>query len=362
MYTNKEAIKVASDLIRIRSTKDNQKGREDVLAYVQKYFEGECVHIRKYEKNGVGSLVITLKKEKHPYLFLNGHLDVVSAKEVDFKPKVEGDKLYGRGSGDMKGAVAVMMMLIKHLSRKKKKPSVGLMLTTDEEVGGRNGVGHLVNDKGYRAEFLIVPDGGKHLGQVVVNQKGVVQIKITAHGKAAHGSQPHLGENAIEKLFIYYQAIQQLIPPMQKTEWKSTLNLGKIEGGANVNAVPDRAEMCLDIRFTKQEEREKLLKKIREITDGNVEIISEGNPFSQSENHPLVKRYMAVASRYNKGTVKTTQEEGASDARFFSEKNIPTVITTLVCGNIHGDGEWVSTSDMGTFYAIVSDFVEELGI
>lgn len=362
MYTNEEAIRITSDLIRIRSTKDNEEGRKDAVDYVKRYFEGEGVFMKEFKKDGVYSVVVTLKKEKNPYLFLNGHLDVVLAKDEQFMPRVEGDKLFGRGSGDMKGGCAVMMMIMKELSRRKKKPSVGLMLTTDEEIGGKNGAGFLVNEKGYRSELLIVPDGGKDLHEIIVNQKGILHVKIKAHGKSAHGSRPFLGENAIEKVFEYYREIQKVIPPLKSSEWKNSVNLGKIEGGKSVNAVPDYAEMHLDIRVTKKGEKEKLFKKIQKITGGNVEIIAEGEPFVQSEKHPLVKKYVSVAKRHKEKGIRVARVEGASDARFFSAQNVPTIITKINCENIHGDNEWISIGDMEKFHNIVTDLVDELKI
>ena len=361
MYSKKDAICITSDLIKIPSTKDNKKARRAVIKYVREYFKDSQVYTKEIEHNDVYSIVITLKKEKSPFLLFNGHLDVVPGKDKQFKPFVRKNKLYGRGSGDMKGGVAIMIMVLKELAKRKKKVSVGLLLTTDEEVGGANGVGYLVKKQGYGANLVIVPDGGKNLQEIILKQKGILHIKIMAHGIATHGSRPFLGENAIEKLLLYYRNIQEIIPPITKREWKNTFNVGKIIGGKGINMVPDYAEMFLDIRTTKQGEKERLLAKIKKIVGNkNVEIIAEGEPFIQSKTNPLVKMYVKVAIEVMGVKPSFGQVEGASDGRFFSAKGIPTIITKINCRNIHGDDEWIDISQMELFYNILIQMVKKL--
>lgn len=143
----KNLVKVASELIRFETTRENYAERLAVVEYVEKQFVGERVYIKKYNKSQSPAIVITLRKEKNPEIILNCHLDVVAANKKEYAPKVRNGKLYGRGSGDMKAGCATMIEVMKYFSRQKKKPSMGLMLTTDEEVGGENGVGYLIEEK-----------------------------------------------------------------------------------------------------------------------------------------------------------------------------------------------------------------------
>lgn len=353
---------LASELIRFPSTKENEGARKDVIDFVKKQFEREKVFITEFEKNGVFSIIINLKKEKNPTLFLNGHLDVVPAKEEDFIPKIKGNRIYARGSGDMKGAVAVMIEVLKYFSKQQNIPSIGIMLTTDEELGGENGVNYLINTKGYKSKFAIIPDGGWDLSRTVLDQKGILHLKIKAYGKSAHGASPFLGENAIDKLFEYYSEIKKIIPELKKGEWKNSVNLGKISGGEAANKVPDYAEMLLDIRIVGKEEKEKVFNKIQKITGGNVEILAQGNSFVQSKNNPFVKQYAKIAAEEIKKDVLFKKVEGASDARFFSEKDIPTIITGIKSANLHGDNEWVDIKEMERFYNILVKLISSLKI
>jgi succinyl-diaminopimelate desuccinylase len=359
MYSTEEATRITSDLIKIPSVRDDKHARKTIIEYVRSYFKDSGVYIKEFEHNDVYSIIVTLKREKNPSLLLNGHLDVVPGNAEQFKPYIKGKRLYGRGSGDMKGGVAIMMMVLKTLAKEKKRPSVGLMLTTDEEVGGANGVGYLVEKKGYGADTVIIPDGGKDLGEIILKQKGVLHIKVTARGVSTHGSRPFFGENAIEKLFTYYREIQKIIPPITERIWKTTVNLGKIEGGKGVNVVPDHAEMHLDIRVVRRGEKERLLTKIKKLIGGkNVSVLAEGEPFIQNRTERSVRLYADVAEEVLGKKISFGQVEGASDGRYFSAKGIPTIITKINCEHIHGDDEWIDTAQMEQFYRILMRVIE----
>ena len=349
-------IKLTSDLMNFSSVENDLKAKKNIISFIERQFKNENVFIKKFTYNNTFSIIINLKKEKNPFLFLNGHLDVVSADKEDFKAKIKGKKIYGRGSGDMKAGCAVMIEVMKHFAKQKRSPSVGLMLTTDEELGGTNGVGYLLNRKKYRSKLAIIPDGGVNLKTIVLNQKGVLHIKVETYGKSSHGSMPFLGKNAIDDLINKYARFRKVIPEIKKGEWKNTLNLGKISGGEAVNKVPDYAEMFLDIRFIKQKDKEKILNKIKKIF-GKVRIIAEGHSFIQNKNHQLIKLYANIAADELGKRIDFIKKEGASDARYFAEKGIPTIITKIECGNIHGKDEWVDITEMEKFYNILIKFI-----
>ncbi|MEA1937207.1 MAG: M20/M25/M40 family metallo-hydrolase [Patescibacteria group bacterium] len=354
-----EIIKLTEKLIAFSSVEEDLKAKQSIVNFVEKQFKNEDVFIKKFVHNNIPSIVINLRKEKNPFLFLNGHLDVVSADKNFFKAKVKNKKIYGRGSGDMKAGCAVMIEVIKFFSKQKKKPSIGLMLTTDEEIGGANGVGYLLNEKKYKSQFAVVPDGGKRLNTIVLNQKGVLHFKVRSFGKSSHASMPFLGKNAIDDLINRYIKLRKVIPEIKEGEWKNTMNLGKILGGETINKVPDYAEMFLDIRFTKKEDRKKIFKEVEKIFK-EIEIVAEGHPFIQNRNHPLIKLYANIANEELKREVNSIKKEGASDARYFFSKKIPTIITKINCGNIHGENEWVDIAEMKKFYNILVKFISSI--
>ena len=213
MKTDQELIKITEDLIRFKTTKDKPEELKKCINYVKDFFSDCDVIIKEFMKNGKPSLFISYTETKKPKLLLNGHIDVVEADEEQFTPEVKEDKLFGRGSIDMKGGVAASMLLMKEFSKKEKKPDMALMIVGDEEIGGMDGTNYLV-ENGYGGEFCIAaePSHPKNVEALTIcaKEKGVLWIKIKTKGKACHGSRPWLGENAIDKIIFAYLEIKKL--------------------------------------------------------------------------------------------------------------------------------------------------------
>lgn len=349
-------IKLTSNLIAFVSTKDNYEERKKIIDFVKDYFKGETVFIEEFDNNQVPAIVISTKKIKNPKIFLSGHLDVVGAKPEDFQAKVVDNKLYGRGAGDMKAACAVMMEVVKYFSRQQNAPSLALMLTTDEEVGGQSGAGYLINTLGYRSQVVIVPDGGKDLKTIILNQKGILHVKIKARGKLAHAARPFWGENAIDKLIKIYHDLREVVPEIKERLWETTMNLSKISGGISNNSVPDYAEMILDIRFINNEDKNKIINKLKDLCD-DFEILAVGNPIIQKEDDAYMLKYKRIAADELGEKIEFSKVEGSSDARFFAENGISTIVTKINTANIHSDDEWVDIKEIEHFYNILLKFI-----
>ncbi len=146
------------------------------------------MHINKYSSNGFSSLVATTTDTKNPTIFLQAHLDVVPADPEAFTLIRKGKNLVGRGSFDMKYAAACYLLLAEELSDNMQQHDFGIMLTTDEEDGGNDGVRYLL-DQGYACDVCISPDGGDNW-RLESAAKGQWLTEITAIGKTAHGSRP----------------------------------------------------------------------------------------------------------------------------------------------------------------------------
>lgn len=352
-------IRKIKSLVSIPSTKENPEALNDAVNFVKKQFKNEKVIIKEFRKNGFPSIVVTLKKETNPFLFFNGHLDVVPAAAKEFHAYLKGNRIYGRGAGDMKAACLVMVEVMKFFSRQIDPPSIGLMLSTDEEIGGINGVNYLLNEKKYKSKLALVPDGGKNLQHLVLNEKGILQIKLETKGQAAHGAKPFLGDNAIDKLLDIYWQLKKDIPPIKQGQWKNSMNLGIIAGGQAINQVADQAELMLDVRWLNGKEEKKILNKIKSIAK-NYEIMAHGSAFVQSKKNVLIKKYIKTAESILGKKIKFLRTESASDARFFSENQIPVILTKVCSGNIHSNNEWVDIKEVENFYNILISFVVSL--
>ena len=140
-------------------------------------------------------------------LVLNGHLDVVDGREEQYSPRVEGDRLYGRGAYDMLGACAVMMALTGDLADSAPGCRVVLSLSTTEETSGELCTGYMV-ENGLAGDFAIC--GEPTNLAVSVMSKGVFRVKARVHGRAAHSSRPWQGDNALLKAYELYRRIEKL--------------------------------------------------------------------------------------------------------------------------------------------------------
>ncbi|KPV64133.1 MAG: putative metallohydrolase [Candidatus Bathyarchaeota archaeon BA2] len=213
-----EVTTLLSDLIRINTT--NPPGNETPAAkFLAKTLEEEGLECELLKSSkGRGNIIARIKGDgKKPNLLLLSHLDVVPAtpKEwsVDpFSGLVKEGYVWGRGALDCKSLVAIETIVMKLLARKevKLKGDVIFAATADEEMGGEVGVGWLVetHPEKIRADYVInegntlpsIHINGKHIFTVQTAEKGIVWMKIKAHGRPGHGSCPGLADNAVLRM------------------------------------------------------------------------------------------------------------------------------------------------------------------
>ncbi|RYH08053.1 M20 family peptidase [Tropicimonas sp. IMCC6043] len=180
-------------------------------------------------------------------LCFSGHLDTVPLGRAEWRwpphgGLIEGDRLYGRGSSDMKGGVAAFIVAAA-LSRKP----VSIVLTAGEETGC-DGARWLAEAGALPpARALIVGESTDN--QPVAGHKGVLWLKLTAEGRTAHGATPELGINAIGRMSATLSRLVDFDPQVEHPQMgRATCNLGTIRAGINVNSVPDLCELTVDLR------------------------------------------------------------------------------------------------------------------
>ncbi|MBU1198999.1 MAG: M20 family metallopeptidase [Nanoarchaeota archaeon] len=353
-----EIIKLTSDLIRFKSIKSEPNELYKIINFIIKYFSKDQskLIIKKYNKNKKPSIVILPKGVKKPKLLFLSHADVVEAEsEKDFIPKVQGNKLLGRGSADMKAGLAISMVLFKKYHKTK---SIGLMITTDEELGGHNGAGYV--SKLYKTDFIIASEP-TYLN-IVIKEKGVIWLKLIAKGKACHGSRPWLGENAIDILIKTYEKLRKKFPHINKDCWETTMNLGVIQGGKAPNIVAPSAEMKIDIRYIEKYKALELVEQIKKlVTDKRVKLeIIEAEPMMlTAENDKKVLLLAECFKEITKRKASILKEHGASDARFFSERKISCAVFGPSGHNYHGRNEYLDIDSTVKCYAVLERYVQK---
>ncbi|MEO0191240.1 MAG: M20/M25/M40 family metallo-hydrolase [candidate division WOR-3 bacterium] len=358
-----DLLNLTLKLVEVPSVAQNPEALKKVIGIADDFLPQGLIRHR-YEREGRPSMVVSFVEGKRPETLFLAHLDVVDAKPEQFRPRLEGDKLYARGALDMKGPSAAMLAVFRDLYREGKCPSAALMLTTDEEIGSANGVAYLVRDEGWSGDFVVIPDGGPNFS-LVTKGKGAFHIRVFAKGKAVHGSAPWAGDNAIDRIIGFYEELKRVFatpePCGDEGHWHQTLNIGLIKGGKKVNIVPDEAEASFDIRFTEAWSVARVDETVKDLAERHglsYEVESTGEPFNTPLDEPHLVRFARCMEEVLGHPPVPGHEHGATDGRFFSEKGIPTVITYPEGWGIHGDEEWVSVSSLAKLYRIIRKYLE----
>lgn len=354
----KDIITLTQKLISVPSIKDDLKTLSEVLAVADKYLKG--FKSKTFTSNGVPSIIYynTSKLPKRFKLILNAHLDVVPGNAEQYMTSVKGDKLYGRGTNDMKAAAAVEILTFKEMAKKVKYP-LGLQLVTDEEIGGFNGTGYQI-EKGIRADFVIAGEGSN----LDINNmsKGVLWIKLKVKGKTAHAAYLWNGENANSKLNLVLNRILKKYPIPKKEVWKTTVNVAKLYSeNQTFNKVPDYAEAWLDIRYI-PDDMDTIVTNIKKLLPKGVEtevVVKDVPHFTKSDNKYIDILKKSINEIIGK-TPKVSKKHGANDVRHFNKFGCDGVQFGPSGEGLHTDNEWVSIKSLDQYYKILKDFLLSL--
>jgi succinyl-diaminopimelate desuccinylase len=345
-------------------TYDTSRAEELVAAagFVKGWLESRDIEVLHHDHNGLPVLVAEVgpAREELPCVVFHGHLDVVPGQSEQFEPKVDGDKLIGRGSYDMKGGLAGMMCALKDVEP-QERVRVRLVVVPDEEseeLDERATDGFV--KRGLGGNFAITGEPTNlHIG---VEAKGVLAMRIQVHGRAAHSSTPWLGDNAVLKAIDVFRAIETLPFTRESSEMfdRPSINLGRIQGGDAINKVPDECTMAVDVRYLPGQDPAEILSQVESIPEIDVARTFIWPPVSVSRSDPYVRALREAVARSIRGEAMSVGRDGASDAASFLGAGIPAVEFGPAGGGHHGPEEWVSLSSLARYRRALGDFVRAL--
>lgn len=352
-----EIIALTADLIRIPSMHSRPGEIRRCADFILDWCAKQSIAARLIVHDGIPSILIMPAGPTR--LLLMSHMDVVDAPEGMFIPRVEGDRLFGRGAIDDKYAVALSLVLfrdhlraLRNAGRSQDDMVLGLLITGDEETGGENGAARALEL--IQAEYALALDGGGP-GRIVTREKGIIDITLTATGRSAHGARPWLGTNAIDLLLADYERIRELFVDRGGEHWHRTVNFGKIRAGQSINQVPQTATGWFNIRFTEDDEPAAIVAEIKSRVNSHVEVLALAPVFA-SPPSAMTERLLRIVP----GAV-TTREHGASDARYLMDHGIPGAIWGAEgFGTQHGLEECVSISSIDKVHGWLSTLTREL--
>lgn len=303
-----DVVRLTQELVRINS--ENPPGNEEKMAgFVKGFLEKAGLKPELIKSGDRRYNVVASIGSGEGGLMFNGHLDTVPIGEGWTEKPLGGElkkgRVYGRGAFDMKGGVAAMLATARRFAKEKLKKRLLFTFVADEEAGGKYGSAYLIRNrkdlfKGIKCGVMAEPTG---LDKLRIAQKGIAGTRVTFRGKAAHGSRPERGDNAIMKAVAYINEVEKLRKALLKRRHRilgsPTINVGKIGGGTKMNVVPDRCVVDIDRRIIPGETPKSALEEFRKIAkrlklDAGIEQLTARNPMELSKDSPIIKAVMEL--------------------------------------------------------------------
>lgn len=311
-------------------------------------------------------------------LLLSGHADVVPAEEPEWESEpftlTERDgKLYGRGAADMKGFVAIATNLARELDPGTLRAPLVLLFTYDEEVGtlGARRFAETWVERDRLPRLAIIGEPTRL--EVVRAHKGIVELRVSVTGRAAHSGYPHLGRSAIEPAARIVSALAALREELEAERVEASasfpevpfvsLNVGTIRGGAAPNIIPDRCVAELTLRPLPGVATGPLIERVRSVVAAaagdaawQLDIVSESPPMLTPPGSPLLQALADATGRKAPTTVSYATDAGwlqtlELDCAIYGPGDIATA---------HRPNEFVPVTDLATARATVERVVRRL--
>ncbi|HEX4746693.1 MAG TPA: M20/M25/M40 family metallo-hydrolase [Gaiellaceae bacterium] len=291
-------------------------------------------------------------------LMLNAHMDTVGVAGMSdpFEPRLDGGRLYGRGAQDMKGSLAACMLATADAARRGLRGDVILTAVADEEFAS---IGSEAAAASTRADAAIVTEPTEL--RLAIAHRGFVHLEVEVHGRAAHGSRPDLGIDAIAKAGRVLVGIEELDRRLRGGPGHPHLGTGSvhaslIEGGQEFSSYPARCLLQAERRTAPGESRELAERELREI----VARAGEGDPnFSADVRAPISRDPFEIAEdaeivelvRRHAGAVLGDAPETVgvpfwADSALLAEAGIPTVLFGPMGEGLHTEVEWVDVESL----------------
>ena len=291
-------------------------------------------------------------------LLLNGHTDTVGHEgyERPLEPRVEGDRLYGRGSFDMKGGTAAALWACAEAARLELAGDVAVVAVCDEEFASI-GTQAVAQQLSADAAIVTEPTGL----EICIAHKGFAWLEIDVAGHAAHGSQPQLGVDAIAKSGRVLTGIEDLGKRLAAGDGHPLLGTGSlhaslIEGGQELSSYPERCLVQLERRTVPGESAELVEAQVRELVAAaaqadpglraEVRTTLVRPPFEIAVDSEIVRLVRGHAERALGQPPPVIGWAAWMDSAILDQVGIPTVIFGPGGDGAHETVEWVDLASV----------------
>jgi acetylornithine deacetylase/succinyl-diaminopimelate desuccinylase-like protein len=380
--TRPDVVSLISDLVRIDSVTpwlvEGGAGEREVVDYFRAYVADLPVEVEvlEIEPNRFNFLATLRGTGEGPSLCINAHADTVGFAgwpETALVPRLEGDRLYGLGSCDDKGCCAVALLVLRHLATMgpRLRGDLTIACVADEEgisIGSEHLVTHLDSD------FAIVlePHG---MNELVVEHQGFGWLDVNIFGKAAHGSAPDEGVDAIVGLahvvtrLSAFDATNFAGRPDPKNG-RTVFHTGTVKGGTDYATYPSEASLGIEIGTQPGETMQNRVKEIEDIIaevkefmpglSGEVVIRLNREPFVGDGQATLIGAIQRAAETYLGHALDEVGLNAWTDAALMQAAGTPTIMFGPQGGNLHTVDEWVDVAEAVTSVDILVDAITQL--
>ena len=291
-------------------------------------------------------------------LMLNAHMDTVGVAGMTdpFTARIESGRLYGRGAGDMKGSLAACMLVTAEAARRGLSGDVIMTAVADEEVAS---VGTEAVASSLHADAAIVTEPTDM--QVAVAHRGFVHLEIETTGRAAHGSRPDLGIDAIAKMGRVLVGVEELdqrlrASPTHRYLGSGSVHASLVEGGQEYSSYPARCVVQAERRTIPGESVELAVFEIQEIVDGAaaadaafsgaVRALASREPFEVEEDADVVTTLLRCATSVMSVEPEVVGVPFWADSALLATAGISTVVFGPRGEGFHSEVEWVDVASL----------------
>ena len=371
----KELLNILKDIVKIDTCYPPGSSRL-FSNYVKNYLKKSSLSVKSFgvDKEKINIVASNHKSPKKSLVF-NSHIDTVRPiisewKSNPYNLKIENKFSYGLGAVNCKGSAVVHLYLAKNLKKlfPNLKSNIDFTFVTDEENLGPDGTRYLRKIKKIKPHTLIL--GAPTNNDFVIEERGVFWIEVEIFGKTSHAGEPHKGLNSIEKASKIINSIninyKKILKKYNVGVHKSTINVGMISGGENVNVVPYKTKIVIDRRITHKENIKKSFDQIKKFilkldSSAKIKFLTGTNPFKSNKSNFYLTELSKSKKLITKRKAKFLSSIGVSDGRYFADDSVNIINIGPGTGSEgHKSNEKLINKDIVDYFLILKDFISKI--
>ena len=364
-----EMISLLKAMVNLESPSTDKKAVDECSSFVAKEFKKLGAKITTFPQEKIGDILTAEYQQGDPkvkkeQLLLLAHMDTVwPVGKIEKMPfYIAENKIYGPGVLDMKAGIVMIISALKTIRELRLKPNKKILvfLNSAEEIGSKTSY-EIIKKIARKSVYVLCLEPALPGGNVKMERKGRLVVRLTAEGKPAHAGTPQMGVNAIEEILFHLSQLKQL-----RTKEK-TVNIGLISGGEKANIVAKDAHAILDLRFWNSTHKDSIMRFFKELQPrqkgARIKFLIESStpPMEKTKaSMNLFKKIQEIGQSIDVN-LEAGKAGGGSDASIASNMGVPTVDGLGPDGDgIHADNEHLLLTSLVERTALLTEVLTQL--